>query len=119
MYAVVRDTPYDPAKLREGSEAIAEFQAIHARQPGYAGTVVVDAGNGRWLTVNLWETEEQAAAALPTMVPVVQRLIEPLMAGPSQLIASGPVALTDLAKTSEYRGTHAESVSRRGAVPPS
>jgi hypothetical protein len=98
MYAIVRDTTYDPAKLRDGSDQIAEFQEIHARQPGYRGTVVVDVGNGRWLSVNLWESEQHSQAALPAMIPVVQRLIEPLTAGPSQLVGAGPVVLTDLAK---------------------
>jgi hypothetical protein len=119
MFAIVRDTPYDPKKLRERGEALAAFQAAHARQPGYAGTIVVDAGNGRWLTVNLWESEEQAATALPVMVPVVQRLLEPLMAGPSELIASGPVALTDLTRTSEYTGTDARSAAGGPAGAPS
>jgi len=100
MYAIVRENNYDPAKLREGGAALAEFQEIHARQPGYRGTLVIDAGDGRSLTVNLWETEQDATAALPTMIPVVQRLVEPLMAGPSRLIAAGPVTLTDLARIS-------------------
>ena len=42
--------------------------------------------------------EEHAPAALPAMVPEVQRLVEPMMAKPSQLIASGPVVLADLPK---------------------
>ena len=96
MYAIVRENTYDPAKLAQGSEQLAEFQALHARQPGYRGTINVDAGDGRWLIVNLWETEEHAAAALPLMIPVVQRLIEPLMAGPSRLIGTGPAVLADL-----------------------
>lgn len=98
MYAIVRDNTYDPAKLAQGGEQLAEFQALHARQPGYRGTIVVDAGNGRWLAVNLWETEEHATAALPAMMPEVQRLIEPMMAGPSHLIGAGPVVLTDLTR---------------------
>jgi hypothetical protein len=39
----------------------------------------VDAGNGSWLTINLWETEKHAAAALPALMPEVQRLLEPMM----------------------------------------
>jgi hypothetical protein len=62
--------------------------------------VVVDVGNGRWISVNLWESVQDAQAALPTMIPVVQRLIEPLTAGPSQLVGAGPVVLTDLSQTS-------------------
>jgi hypothetical protein len=96
LYAIVRDTTYDPAKLREGSGQLAEFQEIHARQPGYRGTLVVDVGNGRWISINLWESEQHAQAALPIMVPVVQRLVEPLLARPSELVGTGPVVLTDL-----------------------
>ncbi len=99
MYAIVRESTYDPAKVAKGRAQLDEFQAQHSRLPGYGGTIVVDTGNGRWLTVNLWETEDQAAAALPAMIPVVQRFLEPIMAGPSRLIGSGPVALTDLART--------------------
>jgi hypothetical protein len=98
MYAVVRDNQYDPAKLTEGQGQLAEFQAIHARQPGATGTLLIDAGNGHLLTINLWETEEHAAAALPTLVPEVQRLLEPMMSAPSRLIASGTVVQTDLGR---------------------
>lgn len=98
MYAIVRDTRYDPAKLRHGRAQLAEFQELHARQPGYCGTVVVDVGDGRWISVNLWEREQDAQAALPVMVPVVQRLIEPMTTEPLQLVGAGPVVLTDLTK---------------------
>ena len=96
MYAIVRENTYDLAKLARSHAQLADFQALHARQSGYRGTLVVDAGDGRWLTVNLWETEEHATAALPALVPVVQRLLEPMMASPSLIIATGPVMLTDL-----------------------
>ncbi len=98
MYAIIRETTYDPAKLARETGQIEEFQALHARLPGYRGTVVVDAGGGRWLTVNLWESEEHAAAALPLMVPVVQRLLEPMMAAPSRVLGSGPIVVADLPK---------------------
>ncbi len=98
MYAIVRDTTYDPAKLAEGQQQFDEFQTVHARQPGYRGSLVVDAGNGRQLAVNLWESEQDARAALPRMVPEVERLLGPMMAGPSQLVASGPVVLADIAE---------------------
>ena len=42
--------------------------------------------------------EEHAAAALPAMVLEVQRLVEPMMAKPSRIIAAGPVVLADLPK---------------------
>jgi hypothetical protein len=96
MYAVVRDNHYDPSKLAGGQAALDEFQALHDRQPGSLGTLLVDAGNHRWITINVWESEEQAMAALPGLIPEVQRLIEPLLAAPSQLIVAGPVRVNTL-----------------------
>ena len=98
MYAIVRSNTYHPTKLAEVRAQLAEFQELHAHQPGYRGAIVVDAGNGRWLTVNLWESEEHATAALPAMVPQVQRLLGPLTAAPSEVIGTGSVVLTDLTK---------------------
>ena len=96
MYAVVRDNQYDHARLARGRAQLEEFQAVHDRQPGALGTLIVDAGNDRWISINLWESQEHAMAALPGLVPEVQRLIEPLLAAPSQLIAAGPVRLSTL-----------------------
>jgi hypothetical protein len=97
MYAIVRENTFDPSKLVQADEQLAEFQEVHSQQPGYSRTLVIDLGQGRQLTVNLWDTEEHSNAALPAMIPVVRRLIEPLMAGPSRPLGAGPVALTDLA----------------------
>ena len=99
MYAIVRDNTYDPAKLAEGQQQLDEFQALHAREPGYRGSVVIDAGEGHWLTVNLWDSEEHAAAALPKLLPVVQRLLEPMMVGPSRIVGAGPVVTMDLVRS--------------------
>ena len=104
MYAIVRENTFDPITLRDAGPALDEFQEIHDSQPGYRGTLVVDAGDGRSLTVNLWESEQRATAALPIMVPVVQRLVEPLMAAPSRLIAGGPVTMTDLTRAPSAPG---------------
>lgn len=99
MYAIVRENTFEQAKLAQGEKHFAEFQELHAQQPGYSGTIVIDAGEGRQLSVNLWDTEEHASAALPAMVPVVRRLIEPMMTGPSRPIGAGPVVLTDLTRS--------------------
>jgi hypothetical protein len=101
MYAIVRENTYDPASLARGRDQLDEFQALHARQPGYSGSLVVDVGGGRRLTINLWDSEEHAAAALPGLVPELRRLLEPLMAAPSRLVGAGPVVTSDLALTSE------------------
>ena len=96
MYAVVRRNTFDPEKLAAGGAALEEFQARHAAQPGYRGTVVVDVGEGQWLLVNLWETKEDGMRAWPALVPEVKRLLEPLMAAPSEFVGAGPVVQTDL-----------------------
>lgn len=97
LHAIVREAVYDPAKLAKGRDPLDEFQEIHEDQPGYHGTLVVDVGDGHWFTVNLWESPEHARAALPEIGPVVERLLEPMMAEPSKLLGQGPVVLTDLA----------------------
>jgi hypothetical protein len=98
MYAVIRDATYDTARLAQGAGQLKQFDAIHARQPGYQGSIVVDIGGGRRITVNLWESEADANAALPKMVPEVERLVTPLLKAPAQLLGTGPVVATDLAK---------------------
>ncbi len=97
MYAVVRDNQYDPARLSEGQARLDAFQALHDRQPGALGTLIVDGGNNHWITINLWESEEQAMAALPGLAPEVQRLLEPLLAARSQLVAAGAVSVNTTA----------------------
>ncbi len=77
-------------------QQLEEFQALHARQPGYQSTIVVDAGDGRSLVVNLWESEEHANAALGEMVPAVRRLLEPITVAPSEVLGAGRVVLTNL-----------------------
>ena len=96
MYAVVRKLFYDPKKLAQADKQMQEFDALHAAQPGYRGNMVVDAGDGRMVVLNLWESEAHAQAALGVMVPVVQRLIEPLMTAPAELVASGDLVKNDL-----------------------
>lgn len=96
MYALVRETTYDPARLAKGADQVNEFQALHSAQPGYAGTVIVELNPGRWLTLNLWASQERAMAALPVMIPAVERLLVPMMVGESRTIGAGTVVLTDL-----------------------
>lgn len=92
MYAVVRLNTWDDAKRAAAADDVAEFDRVHAEQPGFLGSLVVDLGEGREAILNLWESEEQATAALPVVGPLVGRLLEPLMAEPSQLLGTGPVA---------------------------
>ena len=98
MYAIIRKNAYDPAKLAHARPALAEFQDLHAAQPGYAGTIDVDAGDGQRFIVNLWQTEQDARAGMTVLVPHLQRLLEPLMAAPSELVGAGEIAGSDLTR---------------------
>jgi hypothetical protein len=98
MYAVLRLNSFDPAKLVVSADRLEEFDKLHAAQPGYVGSVVVDLGAGRRIALNLWETEQHSAAALQVLGQQVGRLLGPLMAAPSQLIGAGPVLSSDLVR---------------------
>ncbi|MDQ2875354.1 MAG: hypothetical protein M3Y33_11400 [Actinomycetota bacterium] len=73
-----------------------EFQDRHSSQPGYRGNIVVDAGDGRRLTLTIWETGNDAAAARSVLEPEVHRLLDPLLTRPSQLVGIGRVTVIDL-----------------------
>ena len=45
---------------------------------------------------NLWQTAQDARAGQTVLVPHPERLLEPLMAGPSQLVGFGEVTASDL-----------------------
>ena len=96
MQAVLRINTYDPAKLAEQSDQLAEFDRIHAAQPGYLGTVTVDLGQGRRFLLNLWDTDEHRQDALAALGPAVEELVNPLFNSPSELIGVGEVISTDL-----------------------
>ena len=98
MFATVREVTYDPERLRQGQAQMEAFAALRARQPGYAGTLTVDAGGGRTFTLTLWESEAQAEAALAVLDPEAQRLMAPLWAAPMRVLGRGAVLRTDLAK---------------------
>jgi pyridoxamine 5'-phosphate oxidase family protein len=94
-YAVVRKTHYDPERLGDGA-ALAEFQVIHAAQPGYEGSVLVDAGEGIRIAVTIWESQQHAAAARSALEPTIRQLLNPMMTEPAQLVALGPLVAGDL-----------------------
>ena len=99
MFAVVREATYDTEKRASASQQVEEFARIRAQQAGYRGTVTVDAGDGRTLTLALWETEEQQQAASATLAPEAQRLMGPLWTTPARIIGSGEVIHNDLTKS--------------------
>jgi hypothetical protein len=67
---------------------------FHASRPGYTGSLVIDDGH-HLLAVNLWDDEQTATAGRESIGPQVQRLLEPLMAAESELVAVGEVLADD------------------------
>ena len=96
MHAVIRETTYSlDVPLAERPEFKA-FQDKHAALPGYRGTIVTHLGNGRHITVTLWDTADHMNAARETIGPAVKALIEPIMTAPTKLIGTGEVAYADI-----------------------
>jgi hypothetical protein len=91
MYAVLRLNTYDPDRLAAGADRVAEFDRLHGAQPGFLGSAEVDLGDGKRFFLNLWESAEAAEAGRRALGPVVDELLGPLMAAPSQLVGAGPV----------------------------
>jgi hypothetical protein len=98
MYAVIRDNTFDPAKREQGGGSVAAFQRAHGAQPGYGGSVVVDLGNGRHVSITLWQSKAEAEAARVAMGPVIERTLAPMMAKPSTLVGVGEVTFDDLSR---------------------
>jgi hypothetical protein len=117
MYAIVRRYAYDPAAIASAGQALAAAQELHTTQPGYAGSIVVNDGQ-HFIAVNLWQSEHHAAAGRAVIGTRVQRLLEPLMATPSQLLGAGEVVATDLA---DHMGRHRHPLNGRARrrTPPS
>jgi hypothetical protein len=97
MFAVVREATYDTQKKASGSKQIEEFARIRAQQAGYRGTVTVEVGDGRTLSLALWDSKEQQEAASTTLAPDAQRLMSPLWTIPGHVHGSGEVSQNDLA----------------------
>jgi len=104
MHAVLRINTYDSAKLASHADQLAEFDRIHAAQPGYLGTVTVDLGDGRRFLLNLWDTDEDRQRALTALGPIVDRMVNPLFSAPSELIGVGEVISMDLAPGADANG---------------
>jgi hypothetical protein len=96
MFAVIRDTTYPADKPLGQRLEFKSFQDKHAAQPGYRGTIVTHLGNGRHITVTLWDTVEHMNAAREAIGPVVKTLIEPIMTAPAELLGTGDVVYTDI-----------------------
>jgi hypothetical protein len=91
MYATVRETFYDPRQLGGGRAQLEAFAAVRARLPGFVGSLAVAAGDGRVVTLVLWESEARASAALALLAPEARRVFGATRAPPARVIAQGPV----------------------------
>lgn len=98
MHAIIREATYVTDRPLQETAQFKELQSLHARQPGYAGTVGIDAGDGRLFTITMWQTASHAAAARAVLEPVVRSLLHPLMTVPSQLLGTGPVVVREVAE---------------------
>jgi hypothetical protein len=96
MFAVLRDNTFDAAKRADSPDAVQAFRTAHAAQPGYRGSIVVDAEGGRELSITLWASRADAEAARVALGRVIGRTLGPLMAMPSTLVGLGEVAFNDL-----------------------
>jgi hypothetical protein len=107
MFAIARLNRFDAQRLAAAPTDRAEFDALHAAQPGYAGSLTIELDGSRRLTINLWECEQDAQAARQVLGSEVGRVLAPLMTAPSRLLGAGQVE-TDLAVT--------RPASQRGSV---
>lgn len=99
MYAIVAEYPYQPDHPPTES-ALAEMQAIRARQPGYRGWLLIDTGEGKRLGIYVWDSLAEGDAATPTrnaeMSAVSDEHFRPYLIGPGREIGRGPVVGYDV-----------------------
>lgn len=98
MQAVLRVNTFNPDTLAESPRQLEEFDEIHRAQEGYLGGVTVDLGEGRRFVLNLWASDEHRQAGLSALAPEVERLVNPVLTKPSELIGVGPVVGCDLVR---------------------
>ncbi len=96
MYAVVRESTLRPEAGGQLPEGRQEFAALRAKQPGHRGSVTIDAGDGRMVTITLWESEQAQQTAAPILRPHAERLINVDTTVPPQITAQGQVVADDL-----------------------
>lgn len=97
MHAILRINTYDPERLAAAAAAVEEFDRVHAAQPGAEGSIGVDLGHGRRFVLNLWRGVDESREGQRVLVPHLQRLLVPLMSGPSEFVGAGPVVTWQMA----------------------
>ena len=96
MYALVREAILQPGARERYLAARPAFDAFHAQCAGYQGGVVLDAGEGRLITIAFWESEQAYQAAAPAIRAQAAQLINPHLQGASRVIYQGPVVADHL-----------------------
>jgi hypothetical protein len=96
VYAIIRLNTFDPDKLASAAQDLADFDRIHAAQPGFRGSLLVSLDERRRLAVNLWDDSAASRVGLSVLGPHVARLLVPIMSEPSQLVGAGEVISMDL-----------------------
>ena len=96
MHAVMRETFCGLKQPIQDRKEFKDFQSLHSARQGYGGTVVVDTGNGRFLTLTLWQTVADAERARIALGPEIERPLNPLMTAPTNLLGTREVVLDGL-----------------------
>ena len=92
MYAVIREGAAQGATGGQPDAGRAAFAALRARQPGFRGSLTVDAGDGKRAIVTLWEDERASVASRRVLEPEAAKL----SGGPSRVVYQGEVIADDL-----------------------
>lgn len=91
MFANIVESVYGPGQRIAGQAQIEEFQALGQQQPGQRRVIQVDAGEGRIVTLTLWDSEATLEAARPVMAAASERLLSPLRTAPPRRVGYGVV----------------------------
>jgi hypothetical protein len=94
MYVVVREVILDNED--QYNAAHREFASILAQTPGLRGTISLDAGEGRHVSIALWDSAAAAQTAGPHLGPHYERLLAPHTASPGRVVYEGPVVTETL-----------------------
>lgn len=89
MYVVVREVLLKDEEAY--NTAHHEFARILAQQPALRGTISLDAGDGRHVSIAVWDSAADSEAAGPTLGPHYMRLLAPHTASQGRIVYEGPL----------------------------
>lgn len=91
MFANITETVYLPGRREAARTRVEEFHAFAAQQPGLQRTIQVDTGEGHFLTLTLWASEEALEASRPVVGAAAERLLRAHWAAPGKRLGFGEV----------------------------